>query len=62
LASNKIDEDTFISNFLQNQYLVDVRKEGISNENESEKCVDKEGESWEQIFIDKTDDSTIKTI
>jgi hypothetical protein len=41
LASNKIDEDTFISNFLQNQYPTDVRIEGINNENEYEKYVDK---------------------
>jgi hypothetical protein len=37
LASRKIDEDTFISNFLQNQYPVDVRIEGINDEIESEK-------------------------
>jgi hypothetical protein len=32
LASSKIDEDTFLVNFLQNQYPTDVKIEGINDE------------------------------
>ena len=32
LSSSKIDEDTFLVNFLQNQYPTNVKIEGINDE------------------------------
>ena len=36
LADSTIDEDTFFQNFLQNQYLEDVKIEGTNDDNRSE--------------------------
>jgi hypothetical protein len=40
LTSSQVDEDTFISNFLQNQYPVDVRIDGINDEEKPETSID----------------------
>jgi len=44
LASRKIDEYTFISNFLENQYRFNVRIEVTNDENESKISTDKKTE------------------
>jgi hypothetical protein len=62
LACIKIDEDIFISNFLQNQYPVDVRIEGINDEIEFEIYVDKKTELWVELFRTETKNYVIKTI
>jgi hypothetical protein len=40
LANSTIDEDTFLENFLQNQYPTDVKIEGINDDNRSEISVE----------------------
>jgi len=62
LDRNFFDEDTFISNFLQNQYPTDVRINDINNEDEYEKYADKKGELWEKLFTSETYNPTVKTV
>jgi hypothetical protein len=51
-----------MSNFVENQYLIDVRIEGINDENEYEKYVDNKRELWEEIFTIEIDNSIVKIV
>jgi hypothetical protein len=60
LANIQVDEDNFISNFLQNQYSTGVKIKGINDEDKHKMSTSQERESWEDIFTTKNDNSTIK--
>jgi transcriptional/translational regulatory protein YebC/TACO1 len=62
LVDSTIDEDTFLENFLQNQYLKDVKIEGINDDNISEVSAENNTKLWINLFTYKIEDPTIKTI
>jgi hypothetical protein len=60
LTDSTIDEDTFLENFLQNQYPNDVKIEGINDDNKSEISTKNNRELWTNLFTAKIEDPTIK--
>jgi len=62
LIDSTIDEDTFLENFLQNQYPTDVKIEGINDDNRSEISAENNKELWIELFIAEIEDPAIKTI
>jgi hypothetical protein len=62
LVDSTIDEDTFLENFLQNQYPEDVKIEGINDDNRSEVSAENNTELWTDLFTVEIEDPTVKTI
>jgi hypothetical protein len=62
LTDSTIDEDTFLENFLQNQYPNDVKIEGINDDNRSEISAENNRELWTYLFTAEIEDPTVKTI
>jgi hypothetical protein len=62
LDDSTIDEDTFLGNFLQKQYLEDVKIEGINDDNRSEVYAKNNTELWKYLFTFEIEDPIAKTI
>jgi len=62
LTDSTIDEDTFLENFLQNQYPEDVKIEGINEHNQFEVPAENNTELWADMFIVEIEDPTAKNI
>jgi hypothetical protein len=62
LANSTIDEDTFLENFLQNQYPTDVKIEGINDENRYETSTENKTKLWTDFFTADIEDPSVKTI
>jgi hypothetical protein len=59
LVDNTIDEDTFLENFLQNEYPGDVKKEGINDDHRSTISAANDTELWKYFFIVEIEDTTV---
>jgi hypothetical protein len=62
LANSIVDEDTFLENFLQNQYPTNVKIEGINDENRSETSTENKIKLWIDLFTTDIEDPSVKTI
>jgi hypothetical protein len=62
LTDSTIDEDTFLENFLQNQYPNDVKIEGVNDNQRSEIFAENKRELCIELFTTEIEYPTIKTI